>query len=163
MTQIKTLEGCVYVVVGVVHCSSDFVGHHASFSATFREALAPGPYGRFQAHGRLRCQCGRWTRFEAQRRLKLHLEAIPEQNRVPRDGKFPLSHASTSAQRCGGAAHLNPEAGALRVWRGCARNRTNSPIPTKNVSSCRSTGTRYKNRSVPSRTKRLLKKVTSPL
>ena len=41
MTQIKTLEGPAYVFVAVDHCSSELVGHHASLSATSREALEP--------------------------------------------------------------------------------------------------------------------------
>ena len=41
MTQVKTLEVRTYVFVAVDHCSSEIVGHHASFSATSREALEP--------------------------------------------------------------------------------------------------------------------------
>ena len=41
MTEVKTLEGRAYVFVAVDHCSSELVGHHASFSATSREALEP--------------------------------------------------------------------------------------------------------------------------
>ena len=41
MTEVKTLEGRAYVFVAVDHCSSELVGHHASLSATSREALEP--------------------------------------------------------------------------------------------------------------------------
>ena len=60
MTEVKTLEGRAYVFVAVDHCSSELVGHHASLSATSREALRPQRSGGGFAFGVLLAVTG-WT------------------------------------------------------------------------------------------------------
>lgn len=58
MTQVKILERRAYVFI-TVDCSSEFVGQHASFSATSREALEPTAWpflGIWAASGRVRSQ-----------------------------------------------------------------------------------------------------------